>query len=75
MAKQNEPDFGAEVLSAPDNVPVSTQGIQRPTVLSNAGKNVQRKASRQLPAGNPYKGGSAWNHEHAGLLGFDFDPS
>jgi hypothetical protein len=71
MAKNNEPDFGAEVLAAPDAKPMSTNGLQRPTVNATAGQNAARRFTRKAKAaGSPYLSG--WNNpEHRALLNLD----
>jgi len=48
--------FGTD-LDPSDNMPVSTQGMIRPTVISDVGKNIQRRARRQsmlVKTANPF---------------------
>jgi hypothetical protein len=53
--KQN--NCGNDVLAAPDNVPMPTQGLIRPTVNSTSGNSVlaQAKGTPEVSAAKPAK--------------------
>jgi hypothetical protein len=72
MARKNQSQFGDDVAASPDQVPLSTSGIQRPTTNEAQGK-LKRDITRNSVVpdrGNPYKpGSSAWDG-HDSLLGF-----
>jgi hypothetical protein len=62
--KQNPP-FGSD--RGPDNVPMATNGMQRPTVNADRGKQITRQVKNPAPA-NPYAGFTG-NSDLDALLG------
>jgi hypothetical protein len=71
---KNQPspeEFGTE-LSPPDNIPLGTQGMIRPTVNAQAGGNVSKNIQRRIKrlsrvTANPYAIDD--QKTHAGLIG------